>query len=198
MKGFVEWLLALGPLGVFLLAVLDGAGVPLVGGVDVLLVSVAVTVPAAAYISAAAAILGSTIGSVFLFMLARKGGEAYLSRYTSTPRGTRLRNWFLEYGLPTVFVPALIPIPMPMKIFVLSAGAMGVRPWLFTVVVFAARVPRYFFLAWLGMQLGKETLPYLKHHVWQLFAIAAGLFAVLYLGIKYMDRRRRLRQVASD
>ena len=192
MKGFVEWVRALGPLGVFLLAMLDGAGVPLVGGVDALLVWVAVTIPAAAYISVAAAIAGSAIGSVFLFLLARKGGEAYLSRYTSTPRGTRLRNWFLEYGLLTVFVPALIPIPMPMKIFVLSAGAMGVRPWLFTVVVVAARIPRYFFLAWLGLQLGNQTLPYLKHHVWQLCGIAAGLFVVLYLGIKYIDRRRKL------
>jgi membrane protein YqaA with SNARE-associated domain len=191
-KGFVEWLRALGPLGVFLLAMLDGAGVPLVGGVDALLVWVAVTIPAAAYISAAAAIAGSAIGSVFLFLVARKGGEVYLSRYTSTPRGKRLRNWFLEYGLLTVFVPALIPIPMPMKIFVLSAGAIGVRPWLFTVVVVAARIPRYFFLAWLGLQLGNQTLPYLKHHVWQLFAIAAGLFVVLYLAIKYIDRRRKL------
>ncbi|MDP8980424.1 MAG: VTT domain-containing protein [Acidobacteriota bacterium] len=192
MKGLVEWLRALGPLGVFLLAILDGAGVPLVGGVDALLVWVAVTIPAAAYISAAAAIAGSTIGSVFLFLLARKGGETYLSRYTSTPRGTRLRNWFLEYGLLTAFVPALIPIPMPMKIFVLSAGAMGVRPWRFMIVVIAARIPRYFFLAWLGLQLGKETLPYLKHHVWQLCAVAAGLFVVLYLGIKFIDRRRKV------
>jgi membrane protein YqaA with SNARE-associated domain len=191
-RGFVEWVRALGPLGVFLLAMLDGAGVPLVGGVDALLVWVAVTIPAAAYISAAAAIAGSAIGSVFLFLLARKGGEAYLSRYTSTPRGKRLRNWFLEYGLLTVFVPALVPIPMPMKIFVLSAGAMGVRPWLFTVVVVAARIPRYFFLAWLGLQLGNQTLPYLKHHVWQLCGIAVVLFVVLYLGIKYIDRRRKL------
>ncbi len=192
MKGFVEWLRALGPLGVFFLAILDGAGVPLVGGVDALLVWVAVTNPAAAYMSAATAVAGSMIGSLFLFMLARKGGEAYLSRYTSRPRGARLRNWFLEYGLLTVFVPALVPIPMPMKIFVLSAGALGVKPWLFSIVLLAARILRYFFLAWLGLQLGYQTLPYLKHHVWQLCAVAAGLFVVLYLSIKFIDRRRKV------
>jgi membrane protein YqaA with SNARE-associated domain len=191
-----EMLRAWGPAGVFLLAILDSAGVPMIGGVDVLLVWVAVNNASTAYPSALYAIVASAIGSMFLFYLARKGGEAYLSRYTDTPRGAKLKQWFLEYGLLTVFIPAFLPIPMPLKIFEISAGALGVSPWAFLLVLIAARIPRYLGLAWLGLHLGTGTIPYLKHHVWELLLVAAGLFALSYFLIRHFDRRRRLAQVA--
>ena len=177
---------------------LDSAGIPVVSGVDALLVWVAISTPQVAYAAAGMAVLGSLIGSLVLFYIARKGGEAYLEKYTSDRRGAKLKRWFLEYGLLTILVPALIPIPMPLKVFILSAGALGVKPFVFTMVLLAARVPRYFGLAWLGLQLGDQTLPYLKHHLWQMGLIAVGLFGTLYLLIKLVDRRRKLRKVVAD
>jgi membrane protein YqaA with SNARE-associated domain len=197
-KHFLDALRALGPTGVLLLSILDSAGIPVVGGVDALLVWVAVTNPDAAYPAAGMAVLGSTIGSLILFFVARKGGEAYLERHTLSRRGARLKRWFLEYGLLTILVPALIPIPMPLKVFVLSAGALGISPLVFTLVLLMARVPRYFGLAWLGLQLGSQTLPYLRSHIWQLVLSAIILFAALYLLIKLVDRRRRLRTLVTD
>ena len=198
MKHFLETLRDLGPAGLFVLAVLDSVGIPVVGGVDALLVWISIAKPESAYAAAGMALLGSVIGSLVLFFIARKGGEAYLDRYTQSPRGARLRRWFQEYGLLTIFVPALIPIPMPLKVFVLSAGALGISPLAFSLVLIAARIPRYFGLAWLGLQLGAETLPYLGHHIWQMVVMAAGLFIVLYLLIKYLDRRRKLRMLVTD
>lgn len=198
MKHFLEALRDLGPAGLFVLAVLDSAGIPVVSGVDALLVWICIAKPESAYAAAGMALLGSLVGSLVLFSIARKGGEVYLNRYTQSPRGARLRRWFLEYGLLTIFVPALIPIPMPLKIFVLSAGALRVSPLVFTLVLLGARVPRYFVLAWLGLQLGSDTLPYLAHHVWQMVSMAAGLFVILYLLIKYLDRRRKLRELVID
>ena len=198
MKHFLETLRDLGPAGLFLLAVLDSAGIPVVSGVDALLVWISIAKPESAYAAAGMALLGSVIGSLVLFFIARKGGEAYLDRYTQSRRGARLRRWFQEYGLLTIFVPALIPIPMPLKVFVLSAGALGISPLAFTVVLIAARIPRYFGLAWLGLQLGTDTLPYLAHHIWQMVGVAVVLFVVLYLLIKYVDRRRKLRQLVTD
>ena len=98
----------------------------MIGGVDAFVVLIAIADPSQAYFSAAAAIAGSLVGGMILFLIARKGGEEYLHRYTSHGRGARLRAWFLEYGLLTVFVPALVPIPLPLKIFILSAGALEV------------------------------------------------------------------------
>ena len=163
----------------------------MVGGVDTMVVVVAALDHSQAYWAAAAAIAGSLIGSLFLFYLARKGGEAYLHRHTMSRRGARLRAWFLEYGLLTVFVPAFVPvIPMPVKIFILSAGALGVNPVTFIVVMTAARIPRYLFLAWLGTRLGEETLPYLRHHIWGLILLAVALFVILYFAIRWLHGRR--------
>ena len=198
MKKFIATLQAWGPLGVFFIAILDSAGIPVVGGVDALVVLFAVQVPDAAYVTAAIAVAGSLIGSLILYYLARRGGEAYYERHTRTARGIRMKRWFLEYGLLTVFVPALVPIPMPLKLFIIAAGAFEVNALVFTGVLIAARIPRYFMLAWMGRRLGHNTLPYLEHHVWLLVGIAASLFAVLYLAIKLIDRRRKLREVARD
>lgn len=198
MRRFIDTLVAWGPLGVFILAILDSAGVPVVSGVDVLVVTLAVRSPRSAYITASVAVAGSVAGSLVLFWLARRGGEAYFERHSQTARGRRMKRWFLEYGLLTVFIPALVPIPMPLKLFVIAAGAFEVSPWAFTGVLTVARIPRYFALAWLGRRLGPDTLPYLRHHIWQLLGFSVALFVFLYLLIKFVDRRRRLRKLVSD
>ena len=162
----------------------------MIGGVDALVVLVAIVDPSQAYWSAATAAAGSLIGGMVLFLIARKGGEEYLHRYTSHGRGARLRAWFLEYGLLTVFVPALVPIPMPLKIFILSAGALEVPPLRFFITLALARIPRYFLFAWLGTRLGSQTWPYLRRHIAELALFSAGLFVVLYLAIKFWDARR--------
>jgi uncharacterized membrane protein YdjX (TVP38/TMEM64 family) len=182
----VSW----GPLGVFFAAILDSAGIPIVGGVDALIVLVAVYDPRQGYVAAIAAIVGSILGNLILFFIARKGGEQYLRRYTSHGRGARLRAWFVEYGLLTIFVPALIIVPLPLKLFVISAGALDGKVVRFVAVLAAARIPRYLFLAWLGTRLGKDTLPYLRHHVWQIALFGLALFAVLYLAILWEHRHR--------
>jgi len=190
-------LISWGPAGVFLLAILDSAGIPLPGGVDALLIFVGVVNHSGAYTAAAAAVVGSIIGSLILFYIARKGGEHYLNRYTSSGRGARLKAWFLEYGMLTVFVPACVPVPMPLKLFIVSAGALGVNPVTFTLVVTAARIPRYFFLAWLGTKLGDQTLPYLKSHLWQLLLFSLILFGLLYLLIRLVDRKHKIAQLTD-
>ena len=163
----------------------------MIGGVDALIVLLAVTDRKDAYWAAGAAIVGSVIGCLILFFIARKGGEEYHRRHTSTPRGAKLRDWFHEYGLLTVFVPAFVPvIPMPMKVFVICAGALGESAIRFAIVVLTARIPRYLFLAWLGARLGTDTLPYLRHHIWQLVMFTIVLFVSLYLSVRIIHDHR--------
>lgn len=170
----------------------------MIGGVDVLIVLIAAMDHAQAYWSAMAAVAGSLIGCLLLFLIARKGGEAYLQRHVISPREARFRAWFHEYGLLTVFVPAFVPFPLPLKIFIVSAGALEESPATFTIVMVAARVPRYLFLAWLGTRLGKDTAPYLRQHGWQFGLLAAGLFGILYFGINFLHRRGILKSSPID
>lgn len=173
-----------------MLAIIDSAGIPLPAGVDALVVLLAVANPATAYVGALMAVAGSLIGNYILYAIARKGGRAYLDARTQSGRAARFRAWFQHYGLLTVFIPALLPIPLPMKIFVLSAGALGVRPATFAAVVTVARLLRYVGLAYLGAQLGEHSMAYLKAHVWHLLVIAAAMFVALYLLIRAVERRR--------
>ena len=43
---------------------------------------------------ATVAVLGSVIGNFFLFTRARRGGEYYLRKRSSSPRSQRFRRWF--------------------------------------------------------------------------------------------------------
>ena len=128
MKRVTEALIAFGPLGLFLFAIADGAGVPSPGGLDAVLILLCANNPAAAYLLATVTLVGSITGCMILFYIARRGGEAYLAKYTASGRGARFKAWFQHYGLLTIFIPALIPIPMPLKVFVICAGALGIRP----------------------------------------------------------------------
>lgn len=184
-------LLSWGPWGTLLLAVLDSAGIPLPEGVDALIIYIGTRDIGAGYLSAALAVAGSLAGNVFLFYLGRKGGEAYLDARTQTGWPKRFRRWFNHYGEITIFIPALIPAPLPLKIFVLSAGALGMNRAHFVLVLLAARIPRYFGLAYLGSQLGKEPLVYLKTHMFQLLALSVALFLFLVFLVKLKDWLRK-------
>jgi membrane protein YqaA with SNARE-associated domain len=191
-KALLATLIAWGPLGLFLFAVIDGAGVPTPNGLDALLLLLTINRPSFAYGFAAITLVGSLIGCVFLFYMARKGGEATLKRYRCRPRFVKLELWFQHYGLLTIFIPALLPIPLPLKFFILCAGVFEVRLPVFIGTLLLARIPRYLALAYLGAQLGNQSFAWLRAHKWNLLAFALVLFLFLYLLIKVVDRRRRL------
>lgn len=196
MTDFLELLKNLGAIGAFIVALIDGAGLPNPGGPDYLLLFLGWKSPSAAFLYAAAAIAGSLLGMMILFWLARKGGEKYLDRKASGPRAMRFRRWFDRYGLVTVFIPALVPIvPLPMKIFVLSAGALGVKPRAFLLTVALGRIPRYFGLAWVAQSLSADPRGWMREHLAH-FAIAAGLLLVLsFLLLKLAERSRAARAI---
>lgn len=178
-RSFSGW----GPLGLLFLSVLDSAGVPIVGGVDLLLVSISAEDPAKAWLAAVCAIAGSLIGSAVLFSIARKGGQVFLARHIGKGTGKRLHAWFEQYGLITIFIPAVSPLPLPLKVPVFCSGALGVRWAPFLGVVFAARAIRYFALAALGRAYGKATFAFLEAHAILVvcIAVALGIGAVVML-----------------
>jgi membrane protein YqaA with SNARE-associated domain len=135
------------------------------------------------------AVVGSLIGSSFLYFLARKGGDVFLHRQITTGPGKRLHAWFQRYGLITVFVPALSPIPMPMKIPVFCAGALQVRFEYFLLVVAIARAIRYFGLAYLALHYGERTFGFVKAHGWQLGGIALTVAIAAMLVLRLLQKR---------
>jgi membrane protein YqaA with SNARE-associated domain len=193
MKRFHDVLVSWGPLGLFVLAVVESAGIPNPGGTDALLLVLTISNPSSAWLCAAMAVAGSLIGSYIFYQITYKGGDKLLARYTSSGRGERFRGWFQRYGLVTVFVAALLPIPiMPFKVFAACAGALKVGRTRFLLVLAAARIPRYFGLAYLGSQLGEGSTAWIKGHLWHMGFFAVLLFVVLFGLIRWADRSRQL------
>lgn len=190
MKALFEKLVAWGPLGILVITILDGAGIPNPSGPDLLLLLYASQRPESAFVAALFGVAGSTIGSYILFLLARKGGEVYLERHTMSRRGRRLRRWFHHYGLISVFIPALVPIPLPLKLFVICAGALGIRSHAFLLTLASAKTVRYLAIAYLGRKLGEESFSYLAQHKWDLLLVAIGLLVFCTLLVKITDRLR--------
>lgn len=174
-----------------ILATLENAGPPTPGGTDWVLLFLAAARPEAAMLCAGLAIVGSVIGSVIFFEVMRRGGEKMLAKYTSSGRGARFRGWTQHYGLVTVFVSALIPLPiLPFKVFVACTAAMGVSRVRFLLVLTLARIPRYLALAYLGQQLGENSWDWLRTHTWQLLALAVVIALGLWAFIRRADRMR--------
>lgn len=186
----VDLLLTWGPYGLLLLSVLDSVGLPVVGGVDTLLVAIATNEPGQAYWAAGCAIVGSLAGSLILYGIARKGGEVLLARHISSRTGARLHTWFQRYGLVTVFVPAISPLPLPMKIPVFCAGALSVRLAYFTFVVLTARVIRYCALAYLGQRYGHFTAQFLLKHGLSIATTTLSFALFMAVGLRVYQKHR--------
>jgi membrane protein YqaA with SNARE-associated domain len=175
---------------VLILALIDSVGIPVVGGVDVLLVAISTVSPEQAYLAAVCAIAGSVSGSALLFFIARKGGHVTLAKYTESGRGLKLRYWFERYGLITVFVPAISPLPLPLKISVFCAAVLEVRAAAFLSVIFSARVIRYFAIAYLAQRYGSIILTraYLREHWLGMTVAIVALCVALVLLMRWLDK----------
>jgi membrane protein YqaA with SNARE-associated domain len=191
LHSIVNAITAIGPVAVFFIAILDSIGVPLVGGVDALIIMTAVKTPPLAYLAAALATGGSLAGNLFLFRAAFYGGRKFAREATPDGRRAKFQRWFHRYGLLTVFIPAVTPfVPLPLKVFVISAGAMHTPLRRFLSIVLLARVLRYFGEAYLGIRLGQDAQGFLRANMWNIVGIFLALALVLVALIKWQDRRR--------
>ena len=188
-------LVSYGPWGVLLLAFLDSAGIPVSAGMDALIILVAIQTPERAWLVAALAVLGSVAGNVVLFSAARKGRSWTRKEEKAVAPGEpgRFERWFREYGMITLFVPAVVPvIPLPLKVFVISAGVMRTRLATVLAVIGVARVIRYSGEAYLGIKLGQESMGWLKAQVWVMTGIAVGFCGVVFLVARWNRSRRAM------
>ncbi|HJT87085.1 MAG TPA: VTT domain-containing protein [Bryobacteraceae bacterium] len=185
-------LVAYGPWGIFLIGFIDSVGVPLPAALDALLIFLAVKAPHRAYFAASMAVAGSLGGNLTLFLAARYGSRRFLKTVPEPSGPGRFRRWFRRYGLVTVFIPAMVPfVPLPLKVFVISAGALHTGRVRFVVVILVARIIRYFGEAYLGIRLGQGAEEFLVRNAWTLVGGALGTAAILYVIVRLNDRRRQ-------
>lgn len=180
LKEFVRWATALGPWGIFLVSLSDSALIPMPQGVDALLIAQAIASPSSAYLAAALAVVGSLLGSLILYFLARRGGQVMLEKKVSKSGVEKMRRQVEEYGAMVLFLPTAIPLPLPMKLFVIAAGVFQMRLAAFCGVLVVARSIRYFGEAYVGIRYGEHATAFLKENALLGLGIAVVVIAVFY------------------
>jgi len=154
-----HWLLHLGALGLFFVAVVDSSVIPLPlpGSTDLVLLSL-VAYGGIPWILAPMAIAGSLIGGYITWDVGRRGGETALKHYVPARILKRVVAWVKNHPVLAIFVPAMLPPPIPFLPFALASGALGVSRIRFLIVYGSARTMRYSLIAWLAAVYGRHMI----------------------------------------
>ena len=154
-----HWLTHLGVLGLFSVAIIDSSVIPLPlpGSTDLLLLFL-VAHGGDPWLLAGSAIAGSIVGGYTTWHVGRRGGEAALHRHVPARLLRRIVGWVERHRILAVFLPALLPPPIPLLPFLLASGALGVSRRRFLAVYSTSRTLRYSFIAWLGVEYGRKIV----------------------------------------
>lgn len=178
-----------------LVTIADTAFLPTAQLVDLLILTQAAREPETWVQLGLFATLGSTIGALILYVIARGGGGWALRKSVKPERLERIRRKILKYDVLALVLPTAVPLPLaPMKVFVVVAGALGVPPMRFGVTVALARAVRYFSLILLGVYFGEEVWAAIEGRMW-MFGLGGVAIFLLFLA---WSRARVRREAEAD
>ena len=162
-SGWQVTLRHLGGFGLFALAILDGSPVPTLGGLDLVTAILAARHREPWYYYSAIATIGGVIGSFITYSIARKAGEAYLTRKLGESRVHRLLAFVRQWGGGTLIIATLFPPPFPATMVFAAAGILNYPSRRYLIAVAAGRALRYSLLALAGEHYGRHFVRLVRH-----------------------------------
>lgn len=195
-SSLLRWFLHLGGLGLFVLAIVDSSLIPVFipGSADLVLLLL-ISHRSNPFYTAGCAVAGSIIGGYLSWSAGKKGGEIVLNKYVPHRLLQPLSRWVTHHGGLSVFAAALVPPPIPLLPFLVTAGSLGVPRQRFLVAFGSGRIIRYGLLAWLANSYGRRIVRVWTHYLsgWSrilLWAYIALLVAGVAYGIWKYKRQR--------
>jgi membrane protein YqaA with SNARE-associated domain len=134
------------------------------------------------------AALGSVIGCIVLYEIIRRGGQAVMHRRFSQSNIDRVERAYARFGFLAIAVPALLPPPMPFKVFVASAGALEYPRWRFIIIVMLSRSLRYLVEGVLAIYYGEQVIWFLKEFGLAIMIGVAGVCVVALTVYVFKDK----------
>src|SRR5438552_14469614 len=155
---------------------------------DYLVIARCYTHPRTAFIFPLFPAIGSVLGCLLLYTIFRRGGRAVLHRRFRLDHVLRVESAYARFGILALAIPALLPPPMPFKIFVATAGALQFPRRRFLITILLARSVRYYTEGVLAVYYGRRVLQFLQDNglmiVTAVFAICLAGLAVYLLSNK--------------
>ncbi len=141
---------------------------------------------------------GSVIGCHLLYSIVRRGGQAVLRRRFPVQSIKRVERAYERFGFLAIGIPAILPPPLPFKIFVATAGALEYPRWKFLLTVMIARSVRYYVEGILAVYYGRRVLLFMKDNGLVVISIVATLLLIGLLIYFLVNRRLNAKAVVSD
>jgi membrane protein YqaA with SNARE-associated domain len=151
--------------------------------------------PSAAFYFPLFAAAGSVIGCHLLYTIVRRGGQAVLRKRFNLSSIKKVERAYERFGFLAIGIPAILPPPLPFKIFVATAGALEYPRWKFLLTVMIARSFRYYVEGILAVFYGRRVLLFMKDN--GLVVVSAVGTLVLVVGIVYLLVNRRKNRLAA-
>ena len=183
------YLTVMGIPGLFVIAFLDSALIPLAGGPDAMILLLAWQRPDIFFWIALTTTIGSTLGNMILYGIGRKGGEKALTRFNQD-RVKQVEQKMQLYGAWAIFGSVLAPPPFPTKAVILAAGVLKTGKLRFAISVFCGRLIRYSIVAALAAKFGDQAAGIIKENS---ISAACVLIAALIFAFgihKWRDRQQ--------
>jgi membrane protein YqaA with SNARE-associated domain len=178
-----------GPV-MILIGALDSSLLSLPEVNDYLVVARCYTHPRAVFFFPMFAAIGSLLGCFLLYTILSRGGRAVLHRRFNAEHIQRIERAYARFGILALAVPALLPPPMPFKIFVATAGALQFPRRRFLVTILLARSLRYYAEGILAVFYGESVLRFSKDNAILIISIVTGLL-VLGLAVYLLSSKGR-------
>jgi membrane protein YqaA with SNARE-associated domain len=178
-----DFFVALGPFGLFAVALLDSTFVPLPSSADALMILLTIAHPRLMIVYALLATAGSVIGCVILYYISRRAGRRALNKF-SEAKQKRVKELIERYDVLSVLVASLMPPPFPFKLFVITAGVFRFSVLRFTIAIAAGRIFRFLLEGYFAIRYGTQAMQALKrYYPW------IGLGLVVLIVVVFVTRR---------
>jgi membrane protein YqaA with SNARE-associated domain len=156
-----------GPLGIFVLGILDASFLFLPLGNDVVLGSLIASHQRwglfALYVSMA--VMGSVVGALIDDLLTRKTGEKGLRKFANQKQIDKLRPRVKKGAGWALFAAALLPPPFPFTVVVMISAALQYARLRLLAAVMVGRAIRFMVVGLLAMYFGSTLLHYANSRV---------------------------------
>lgn len=201
----VAMLTMLKPLGVWGiggLAIIDSSTIPM--PIDALLIDYVAHDHGRFLLYCFMAAMGSAIGSLLPYYLGRAGGELFLLKRINRQRYEQLRDRFEKQEFLAIMVPAMMPPPMPVKLFEFAAGVFEMKPLWFFSAIMVGKFLRFLVWAIITILYGPKILHSITRtlHEHLGYVLGAGGIIVVLVGVyvvrKLFDRRAGTRFPAEE
>jgi membrane protein YqaA with SNARE-associated domain len=187
-------MLPLGVWGIGGLALIDSSTIPV--PIDALLIDFVAHDHGKFLLYCFMAALGSAIGSMLPYYLGRAGGELFLLKRINRQRYEQLRDRFEKQEFLAIMVPAMMPPPMPVKVFEFAAGVFEMKPVWFFCAILVGKFVRFLIWAIIAITYGPAILHTITRtiHEHRGYVLGATGLVIVLLGVyvlrKVFDARR--------